>query len=363
MATTKKNNPDKWILVSCLQKAIRKGYVNLALNYADELYDIERAYLLYRLSIIAVEDIGLGNINIIHDFLSTEIKKAEIEERGGKEYVLNIVEELALSDKDRSACDLTYLAGFYEGASVQAQNFSSLEDIFLSNDVSVLKRLLAGWKVLGTKRQKNPFVQKEDEDDIEKFIEINSKLTSNPKVLDVIRSSYKFHREPHFIALGLLDNLLTQEVKKGGKVGKFNVGEVIHKKYTPKMCGYKDKWLIDGFDWHTVEGKRAIFEFCKSDNSLINYLNENTKNISDEEFAHGVGNLLFRENGHCVDKRLVYPSAVEIMKLCIQKSINLRFGEKVNASVAMKLMNENADLMYKIIEVQRKEYKKSLLPF
>lgn len=362
MATAaKKNNPDKWILVSCLQKSVRKGYVDLALNYAEQLYDMERAYLLYRLSIIAVEDVGLGNIDVVHDFMSTEIKKAQIEERGGKDYVLNVVEDLASSNKDRSACDLTYLAGFYEGVNKNTED-KSLEQLFLSNDVSVVKRLLAGWQVLGTKRQKNPFVQKE-EDDLERFIELNSKLTSNQKILEIMRSAYKFHREPHFIALGLLDYLYNNELKAGGKVGNFNIGETMNKTYTPQMCGYNNKWLIDGFDWHTAEGKKAIFEFCKTDNELIRYLRANTKPIDEENFAHGVGTLLFRENGHCVNARLIYPSAVEILKVCITKSVQLRFGENVKPSQAMMLMSKESELMYKIIEEQRKVYKRSLMPF
>ena len=55
------------------------GYVDLALTYAEELYDLERSYLLYRLSII-----GLGNVKAVNDFISTEIKKDSILERGGE---------------------------------------------------------------------------------------------------------------------------------------------------------------------------------------------------------------------------------------------------------------------------------------
>lgn len=361
MATTKPNNPDKWILVSCLQKSIRKGYVNLALNYADELYDMERAYLLYRLSIIALEDVGLGNVDSVHDFMLTEIKKAEIEAKGGKEYVMEVVKQFALSNKDRTACDLTYLSGFYQGAPTNTEG-KSAEQIFLSNEVSVVKRVLAGWQVLGTKRQKNPFIQNE-EDDLERFIELNSELTKNNKILEIMKAAYKFHREPHFIALGILDYLFSEEKKNGGTIGKFNVGDILEKKYTPRMCGYNNKWLIDGFDWHTAEGKKAIYEFCGKSGNLINYLHENKRPMDNENFAHGVGNLLFRENGHCVDKRLVYPSAIEILKVCITKSIQLRFGEGVKPSTAMAHMSQDANKLYDIIDEQRKKQKLSMLPF
>ena len=86
---------DKWLLVSCLQKSVRKGFVDLAIDYASKLYDLERSYLVYRLSIIAVEDVGLGNLSLVNEFMDTEIKKANIEDKGGKQYVLDITAHLA----------------------------------------------------------------------------------------------------------------------------------------------------------------------------------------------------------------------------------------------------------------------------
>jgi len=57
-------------------------------------------YRICRLSIIAVEDIGIANIPLIHDFLKTEIRKDNINDMGGKNYVLSIVDLMAKSPKD-----------------------------------------------------------------------------------------------------------------------------------------------------------------------------------------------------------------------------------------------------------------------
>ena len=177
------NKQDKWLLVSCLQKSIRKGHLNLALNYADELYEIEKAYLLYRLSIIAVEDIGLGNIDVVHNFLETEIKKKIIEERGGKPYVMQVVHDLTLANKDRSACDLTYLSSFYENE-IKTIEKEELENVFINSKECLVRRVIAGWEVLGSNKQKNPFIQNK-EDDVQKFILLNEKITKDKKILDI----------------------------------------------------------------------------------------------------------------------------------------------------------------------------------
>lgn len=342
------NKQDKWLLVSCLQKSIRKGFVDLSLDYADELYEIEKSYLLYRLSIIALEDVGLGNIPTVSDFLSTEIKKTNIEEKGGKDYVMNIVQQLALSDKDRSACDLTYLASFYAEKNNNNNN-STNEEIFTNPHASIVSRVLSGWQVLGAKKQKNPFIQNL-EDDINKFIELNSKITSDNQILDIIRSSYKFQREPHFIALGLLSFIFNSEKNNGGKIGSYNVGDVIEKKYTTRMCGRTQKWLIDGIDWHTSEGKKAIYDFSYRKNSLTQYLKENLINPSSDDIAQNIGSLLFRENGHCVDKRLLYPSSILILKNATIKSFERNFKQPFDLKVVTQLMRDNIDELYTIIE-------------
>lgn len=353
------NKQDKWLLVSCLQKSIRKGYTNLALEYADELYELERAYLLYRLSIIAVEDIGYANLDVVHDFMTTEIKKANIEERGGKDYVMSIVEKLANSPKDRSACDLTYLSAFYKPPTDIES--SSLESIFVNREENIVSRLLAGWEVLGNKKQKNPFVQNEV-DDIDRFIELNKQITQNEKVLDIIKAGYKFQREPHFIAMGLLDFLYNEESKAGTKVGKFNVGDVIESKLTPVMCGYQNRWLIDGLDWHTAEGKRAIYDFVAQRPPVVEYLRQ--FNSNNDFVAQTIGSLFFRENGHKVDKRLVYPSAVVILKACTTKSIKAKIdNQDIAVGEAMKLMTQDVSILYNIIENKQRKPNMSRMPF
>lgn len=294
----------KWLLVSCLQKAIRKGFSDLAVEYADYLYDIDRSSLLYRLSVIAIEDIGLGNVDLIHEFMETQIKIANIEIAGGKSYTLKMVRAFSESVKDRSACDLCALSFMNEFESKTPQEN---EKMFLSETAPVVNRLIAGWEVLGASKLKNPLIINK-EDNLERFMEINRELVVDEKVLSIMKNGYLIHREPHFIAIGLLASLLNKE--KEQTVGNFKTGQYVEKIYPKNLIN--NTWLIDGIDWHTKEGKSAIYNFCEQKNDMTDWFLK--QEIHHDLRAGLMGLLLFRTVGHQVNKRMVYPTAIVILK-------------------------------------------------
>jgi len=303
----KKIKEDKWLLVSCLQKSIRKGFVTLAHNYAEKLYDLERSYLVYRLSVIAIEDIGLGNTNLVHDFLSTKIQKDKIEELGGKDYVMRIVSELTTSIKDRSACEVVTLASFYKEKYTETKKTN--EEVFLDNEELIVNRVIAGWEILGVKNFKHV-----EENNLENFIELNSRFIQDEKILNIIRYAHSIHKETHFSSYGLLSYVYEKEKKKKIKVGKFETGDYVSTDCPIDLID--NKWLIDGVDWHTKEGKSAIYEFITENTAIMSYVR--SMKLDKESMASIVGNLLFRKVGHQVDKRLIYPTAIVILKLTEQ---------------------------------------------
>lgn len=327
-----KKSENKWILVSCLQKSIRKGFVVLAQKYAEELFEFEKNYLIYRLSIIAVEDVGLGDVDLVYDFLSTEIKKANIEERGGKDYVMGLVEKLCLANKDRSACDLISLSFLYEDTMLDSANH---KETFLNNNEMLVKRVLSAWEMLGAKKMKNPLIKNND-DNINLFLELNSELVEDPKVLKIMELSYKIHNEPHFIAIGLLSYLYTKEKRAKSKIGKYNAGDILVKDFPIELI--KDKWLLDGIDWHTREGKAAVYELSKEQIEVNKYLREFL--IDSESISTALGMLLFRKVGHQVNKRLIYQNSVAILKTSEQITFKkMLYNDNADFFVADKLMD------------------------
>ena len=351
----KNNLQNKWLLVSCLQKSIRKGFVSLVENYVDELYDLEKNYLVYRLSIMAIEDIGIANIPLVNSFLQTEIKKANIEELGGKSYVIDVAKSLALSVKDRSACDLVYISTMYG-----ERKFSNYEEIFLDESQTLVRRILAAWEILGAKKMKNPLITKV-EDNICQFLELNAKLKNNNEdVLNIMKISYKIHNEPHFIALGILKHLYEEEKKNGSKVGKYAIGDYFLKNY-PEILIDK-KWLLDGVDWHTREGKSAIYATINEPIEIVKYLKQFV--IDKESLAASFGMLLFKKIGQQVNKRLIYQNAITIFK--ISEEITLKkmlHNENVDFKLADHLMNEAIPILNDNIEKQFKIANPNYFPF
>ncbi len=350
-----KNNPqNKWLLVSCLQKSVRKGFVDLVENYTEELFDIDRSYLTYRLSIMAIEDIGISNIPLISDFLKTEIKKSNIDELGGKDYIVKIAKELSESIKDRSACDLISISTMYG-----EKHYEDYEKIFLDESQTLVRRVLAAWEILGAKKMKNPLIENQ-QDNLENFIKLNSEITDNKDILEIMKISYKIHNEPHFIAIGLLNSLYDKEKNHGGKIGKYNIGDYLNKEFPKSLIN--NKWLFDGIDWHTKEGKAAIYSTIKENIEVVKYLKEFV--IDNESVATGFGMLLFKKIGQQVNKRLIYRNAIAIFKNAEEITLKkMLYSENVDFMLADKLMDEAIPILKDNIEKQFRVANPNYFPF
>lgn len=294
----------KWLAASCLQKSIRNGLTDLSLSYAEQLYDIERAYLLYRLSIIMIEDIGIANIDLVHLFLTTEIKKQTIEDLGGKNFVLDIVQKTSESIKDRTAADLSHLSYF-----IDTYNEPICIETFQKEE-NIINKCLILWLLNGSQKYIKHSIQ--EEGNFEMFKETIDNMSISNKIKDIIYSAIKFHREPHVFALPICFELFNQE--KNLTMGKFKTGDYIESKNLPIEI-YKNKdgdWLNLGIDKHTREGAKALNNFIYSNTDIKNFLNKHQ--VPKETWQELIGHIIFRTEGHQVNKRLFYPTAVQIMK-------------------------------------------------
>ena len=95
---------DPWIASSLMQKAIRRGDVELAVRAADALYTMRGSSVFRRLAIVACEDVGIAGVDVVIDTVAACADAALRKHAGGNAMVLaHLVERLALSPKDRSA--------------------------------------------------------------------------------------------------------------------------------------------------------------------------------------------------------------------------------------------------------------------
>ena len=99
----------KWVYVSALQKAIRRGRSEIAAMCAESLSAIDPAYFWRRLPTIALEDVGFGNKVACAIVLEAAKSGAFRRKLGERQVLFSLVDELCTSVKDRSLCDLLML--------------------------------------------------------------------------------------------------------------------------------------------------------------------------------------------------------------------------------------------------------------
>lgn len=299
-----KNN--KWLFVSSLQKSVRRGLSKEASQLWEVTKELDKFYVCYRASIIAIEDVGLGNPELVHDFLSTSLKKVNLLEKGGDEYIRNVIVGLADSVKDRTACDTTWLSG---KITTPLLDDNSLLNYYQDSQLNIIERSLSGWLLTGTKKIKHGLIIERDQvNNIEEFININRNLGVEEKVLEVVKSSYGYHKEPHIFAYPLLSLAFKNEKDK--KMGAFTTGDVFNKNFETPIYYYRGiPILMSAVDGHTAEGKRVLDKVNSQNNiqKIIGHLKEDVQ-------SYLLKHALFKAEGQVVNKRLFYPTASEIYK-------------------------------------------------
>jgi hypothetical protein len=101
---------DRYVALSALQKAIRRGYEDLALRAAMNLMIGGPHAIWRRLGIIAFEDIGVGNIDAV-GWVTVVIGRPEVRKRLGGEWKVAdfLIRILCRSAKCRATDDLVHL--------------------------------------------------------------------------------------------------------------------------------------------------------------------------------------------------------------------------------------------------------------
>ncbi|UJJ57095.1 hypothetical protein [Rhodanobacter denitrificans] len=97
---------DRWLLASSLQKCIRRGLLEDAADIAIALFSADKEYAWRRLRVIAVEDIGLGDIHLVATVIAVAGKRRVRDSLDDLQLFVWLVQSLAAAMKDRTACDL-----------------------------------------------------------------------------------------------------------------------------------------------------------------------------------------------------------------------------------------------------------------
>lgn len=279
-----KDKSNSFIIISNLQKAIRRGYVNNAIETWGVLKHSNRGHALMRLATISVEDIGYGRSSLVREFLSTEIKKAEIEKRGGDDdYVEKIIISMCKSPKDNLCSQLvsennnseSIINFFNEFQGLDSLN--KLADIY-KNSSDTVSRSIAMNLMIGNKKVKNDklssiseshFNNEYNEDERMDLIRlVNQDIGVPDDVQDVFEKSYKYHRESNVYNYPLVYSIYNK-IYDGLEVNEFITAEnhkeeLIRETTEDYYVKIRDlNVLASSVDYHTSLGKSIIDQIIR----------------------------------------------------------------------------------------------------
>jgi hypothetical protein len=148
---------DRWLAASVLQKAIRRGDVDFALGAASALWHSDRNKLYLRLTVIACEDVGIGNAKLVADVLTAVSSSVWRRRVGCLRVALFITRQLCESVKSRIADDLYIQAERAPEYAPLRTRLSVADDETLASmvadvDAGLVERGLALWLQAGTRK-------------------------------------------------------------------------------------------------------------------------------------------------------------------------------------------------------------------
>lgn len=296
---------DRWKLASHMQKAVRRGLADEAEWAARHLWTLDHAYVRTRLAVIAVEDVAGAEPNRVAEVFQGGWHKKDLEARGGVDAIGQAARDLALCEKDRTACELWSCRHWKVEFEAQHGRWDLLTpmeaiDLAWSTDEPWWVRGLAAWRAMGTRAYSDrnevlPTVP----GDPELWWEACQERGLTTEQLAVLQTAGKAQHEPHpvFLPLAwawrqdaqLTDPAPTHTLLDLGKVGP---------------------WLSCALDGHTAEGRRAQRILLQNNPQGAAFLASHGR-LEDDAMRALTKLWFWMEGGQC-DRFHVYPQAQQI---------------------------------------------------
>ena len=149
--------PDRWIALSSLQKSIRRGAAEHAVAATEALWS-EPSRLLDRLLVIGLEDIGVGDLDVLREVieLTTDRNWRRSLPDKGKRATLGLVERMCAATKSRFSDELLAIAALEPALSPARKDLMVASDKQLmdciASDSDIGSRAVATWCLAGTVR-------------------------------------------------------------------------------------------------------------------------------------------------------------------------------------------------------------------
>ena len=281
---------DKWLLASEMQKAVRRGMGDRAQKAAERLYQVDRAYMAYRLGVIVTEDLLAGGGVRAEWFTQNPWGAKHFTPQKSPEDLDNwrlLIERLSGVIKSSLPCEMNACVWWIQDFEKNNGNWSLLtldqaQKIATTKDFVWWERALALWRLIGTERFPHEKLPK-TQGSLSAWRELAPK---NPLV-DTIGMK---QIEPHIIFLPLAQEYLIKST-----IRTTNTEDC-------SLFG----WMDSAVDKHTRDGLKAL---------SLYYRKKIEEGASDLKHATDtLGTLFFWVDGGKLDRSLTSPEEQKVIQ-------------------------------------------------
>jgi len=278
---------NKWLLVSSLQKSIRRGDIATAINSAYSLFSFDPNYLFWRLRIIASEDISLGDPEVANKIILFTSYQKEFDFKDKLETLLGLVAEGCSATKDKAS---HYVGWWLRDNPANYFNLldltpSQLVDRYHSDGLTIYDKAAVTWVLVGSKYV--PFGDFEIPESHDALVDIFPLVSDSCQALFYM--SMEKQKEAHFIAAPSV-SLFYKKVKPS-----------LIKRSPPNPTDSLGISLA-AIDGHTSEGRRNISRYIESNNKLYEKISSVSSN-PDVQLKY-FSSQLFLKSGNLVNGHL-----------------------------------------------------------
>jgi hypothetical protein len=285
------------VAAALLQKGIRRGRVASALAAASMLLHTSPDRLWRRLAVIAVEDIGLGDLDAVYMTITAAAHRRRLARRFGEWHIASfVVSRLASAPKCRATDDLhvvTQDCPTWHHDQLELAELSSrdLLDVIAGND-PIERRAIAVRAAISAAGSSSGGVRAGQRDRPNAVFDLLCEITPHT-MAEVARSAYRQTREPICAFLPLLHQQF---------VGS---GVELRSDPTPPetIVGGIPGWAYDKF---SREGRAALDRFQLADCATTDWLR---LHVTPGERTAVLGHAVFRVESGLVADRLIWPTS------------------------------------------------------
>jgi hypothetical protein len=302
-ATCDPLNVSPWLAAALLQKAIRRGAHQLALQAAATLLRDDPDRFWRRCGGIAYEDIGLADVDAVAIVMAAIAGKRFRAQIGGEWSVASvIVSRMARAPKCRAADDLLLAADLHPSLETARRELSTLPTSelmrFATGSGPLPERAVALWYVCGTNWRTSPHLRPRRGEQGVAFDELATAGFPLP-VVEIAREGFRKVGEILCPFVALLHPLKQSEattIKDDPLPPETMIGEV------PSWC----------LDVYSREGRAALHAFLQGDSETARWVRAHVPAARRVNF---LGTVVFRVEGQLCLQRLRWPVADELRGL------------------------------------------------